>query len=246
MDICMFIIMRKYVLPVLLSLILVACEQGTETSDIITGKYIAVDMGAEMSIAGFENREQTRAIGILPGDIGNEENTIHNITVFQFDGEGGNTDPLVVLRYVDSGLNNLVLGLMQPKSDPTRKQFLYLVANAGTQLQDFTGTYGELKQKLILVNDAGIADGNMIMTASLSTEISALKSILVKFIRKLAKVNVTCSVAAGVNFTPARLQLRVVPKSFALEDISVLRPNASADNFYNYISIVDNIMAHAQ
>lgn len=241
MDICMFTIMRKYVLPVLLSLIQVACEQGTETSDIITGKYIAVDMGVEMSIAGFENREQTRASGILPGDIGNEENTIHNITVFQFDGEGGDADPLVVLRYVDSDLNNLVLGLMQPKSDPTRKQFLYLVANAGTQLQDFTGTYGELKQKLIPVNDAGIADGNMIMTASLSTEVSSLITIPIKFLRRLAKINVTYSIAADVNFTPARLQLRVVPKSFALEDISDPRPSASADNFYNYISITDNI-----
>ena len=203
--------------------------------------YEPVDIMVDISVASFSNRPQTRSDQILPGDMGKEENTIHNITVFQFDGNGEDGNQLVVLRYINSSLDALTLGLMQPKSNPDKNQFLYFVANAGEQLQNFTGVYGDLKQKLISVNDAGIADGTMVMAASLVTTVNALQPIQINFNRKLAKINVTCSIADGVNFIPARVQLRNVPKSFALVNTSSIYPTEDANNFQNYLSVTDNI-----
>ena len=235
-------IIRKCLLPVLLSLAVVACEKETGKSESLNENYEPVDVRVAMTVADYQNQKQTRGSRTtLSGDMGNEENTIHNITVFQFDGEGNDADPLVVLRYVDSSLDNLVLGLMQPKSDPNKEQFIYFVANTGSLLQNFSGTYGELKQKLISVNEGGIADGIMVMTCSLKTKVNTLQGITINFIRRLAKVNVTCSVATGVNFSPARLQLRNVPKSLVLEKTSAIVPEASTENFLNYLSLTENI-----
>lgn len=238
----MFDIMWKCTLLVLLSLTMVTCEKTTDVPAGVNGGYEAVDVAVDMSVVGYDNQQQTRAGQVLPGDMGSEENKIHNITVFQFDGEGDDTDPLVVLRYVDNGLDALMLGLMQPKSDPNKNQFLCFVANVGNMLQDFTGVYGDLKQKLIPVNDAGIADGNMVLTASLVTKVSALQPLSITFIRKLAKINVTCVIADGVNFIPARLQLRNAPKSFALVNTLSTAPAENADNFQNYLSVTDNVV----
>lgn len=234
-------VIRKYMLLLLLSLMMAACEKVTNVTGGINEDYEPVGVTVGLSVSGYKNQEQTRASQALPGDMGNEENVIHNITVFQFDGNGDDTNPLVVLRYINSGLDALVLGLMQPKSDPDKDQFLYFVANAGDQLQNFTGVYGDLKQKLISVNDAGIADGTMVMVASLVTRVDALQPIQISFNRKLAKINVTCSIAEGVNFIPARVQLRNVPKSFALVNTSSIYPTEDANNFQNYLSVTDNI-----
>lgn len=235
-------VIRKYMLLLLLPLMMAACEKVTNVTGGINEDYEPVGVTVGLSVSGYKNQERTRASQILPGDMGNEENAIHNITVFQFDGNGDDTNPLVVLRYINSGLDALVLGLMQPKSDPDKDQFLYFVANTGDQLQNFTGVYGDLKQKLISVNDAGIADGTMVMTASLVTTINALQPIQISFNRKLAKINVTCSIADGVNFIPARVQLRNVPKALALGSISSIYPMGDANNFQNYLSVADNIM----
>lgn len=234
-------VMWKYMLPVLLVLMMTACEKVTSMTGVINEDYEPVDVIVDMSVAGYKNQQQTRAGQVLPGDIGDDENTIHNITVFQFDGNGDDTDRLVVLRYINSGLDALTLGLMQPKSEPNKNQFLYFVANIGEQLQNFTGVYGDLKQKLITVNDAGIADGIMVMTTSLLTKVSALQPIRITFNRKLAKINVSCSVASGVNFAPARLQLRNVPKSLALVNALSTFPAGDAGNFQNYLSVTNNI-----
>lgn len=235
----MVYVIGEYIMLVLLFSVMIACEK--ETSDSEIGDYEPVDVSVEMNVAAYQNQQQTRADLVLPGDIGKEETVIHNMTVFQFDGEGNDTDKLVVVRYIDSGLDAITLGLMQPKSAPDKNQYLYFVANTGDQLQDFTGVYADLKQRLISVNEAGIADGNMVMTASLVTKISALQPIRVAFCRKLAKINVTCTIREGVNFTPARLQLRNVPKSFSLVNTLPTFPAADAGNFQNYISVTDNI-----
>lgn len=234
-------VIGKYMLALLLSIMMVACEKVTNATGIIDEEYEQVAVAVGMSVSGYNNQEHTRAGQTLPGDMGDEENAIHNITVFQFDGKGDDADPLIVLRYINSGLDALKLGLMQPKSDPDKDQYLYFVANAGDQLQDFTGTYGDLKQQLISANEAGIADGTMVMTASRLTKIDALQPIQITFNRKLAKINVTYSIAGGVAFTPARLQLRNAPKSFALVNASPTYPLGNADNFQNYLSVVDNI-----
>lgn len=219
-----------------------SCD-NREISEGITERYEPVDVSAELQILEYQNKDMTRTTpAALTGDMGVEENAIHNLTVFQFDGAGEDANPLVVLRYMDNGLDNLNLGLMQPKSDPDKTQFLFIVANAGEQLQDFTGTYGELKQKMVPVNNSGISDGIMIMTASLATAINASKNISLLFKRKLAKINVTCFVDAEVSFTPARLQLRNVPKSVLLEKGSqTIIPMAFDDYFQNYQSVTENI-----
>lgn len=237
-------LIRKYILPGLLFLVVTSCGEETDISGGMAENYRPIDISVKMKVAEYQKREVTKSVETpLPGDMGNAENTISNVTVFQFDGEGNDTDPLVVLRYVDTGFNNLQLGLMQPKSDPNKKQFIYFIANAGEQLQDFTGTYGDLKQKLISANDAGISDGIIVMTTSLVTMVKATQDISVKFSRRMAKINVTCFIAAGVKFTPSRLQLRNVPKSFPVVSSSTLVPTASADNFQNYLSVTDNILS---
>lgn len=234
-------LMRKYILPGFLLLVLVSCGEETNMSGGIIENYRPIDVSVKMKVEDYQDKDVTKAGSPLPGDLGNAENVINDITVFQFDGEGEETAPLVVLRYVDAGFDNLKLGLMQPKSDRDKKQLIYFIANAGEQLQDFTGTYADLKCKLISVNNAGISDGIIVMTFSLVTRVDATSDITVKFSRRIAKINVTCSIASGVSFTPARLQLRNVPKSFTLVSSSTPVPMASADNFQNYLSITDNI-----
>lgn len=230
------------IMIIISALIITSCGKEEDLSGGLSNSYRLVDIPVEMNIVNFQNEEVTRTEQApLPGDLGQEENAIHNITVFQFDGNGDDTDQLIVLRYVDTGLDNLTLGLMQPKSDPNKDQFIYFVANADQQLQDFTGTYGELKTKLIPVNSLGISDGIMIFTASITTRIDALQSISISFTRKLAKVNVSCLIAPDINFTPTRLQLRNVPKSLALMNTSEVTPSASMDNFQNYMSVAENI-----
>ena len=235
-------LVRKYILPGLMLLVVTSCGEETDVSGGIAENYEPIDLSVQMKVAEYQNKEVTKAgKELLPGDLGKAENTINDVTVFQFDGEGNDTDPLVVLRYVDTGSDNLKLGLMQPKSNPDKKQFIYFVANAGKQLQGFTGTYGDLKQKLIPANNVGLSDGIIVMTASLVTMVKASQGIAVSFNRRMAKINVTCSVADNVRFTPARLQLRNVPKSFAIVGGSTPIPKASADNFQNYLSVTDNI-----
>lgn len=235
-------IVSKYMLIMFLTLVITACGKEYDINGELVESFNPVDIHVEMNIAKYQNEDVTRSEqSPLPGDLGQEESVIHNITVFQFDGKGSDTDQLVVLRYVDTSLDNLMLGLMQPKSDPNKNQFIYFVANADQQLQDFTGTYGELKTKLIPVNSMGISDGIMIFTASITTRIDALQSISISFTRKLAKVNVSCLIAPDINFTPTRLQLRNVPKSLALMNTSEVTPSASMDNFQNYMSVTENI-----
>lgn len=230
------------IMIIISALIITSCGKEEDLSGGLSNNYRLVDIPVEMNIVNFQNEEVTRTEQApLPGDLGQEENAIHNITVFQFDGNGDDTDQLIVLRYVDTGLDNLTLGLMQPKSNPNKNQFVYCVANADRQLQDFSGTYGELKTKLIPVNNLSISDGVMIFTASIVTPIDALKDIRISFIRKLAKVNVRCSIASDISFSPTRLQLRNVAKSLSLMNITEKTPSASMDNFQNYMSVTENI-----
>lgn len=217
----------------------VACNEDANMPGESGDSYIPVEVSVNMNIEEFHGQSLTRAGQPLNGDMGDNENLINNVTVFQFDGDGEDADKLVVLRYVDT-FGNLKLGLMQPKSDPTKKQFICLVANTEEQLQDFTGTYGDLRNRMISVNKSGVSDGIMIMMTSLQTEVSPGKTIEAVFKRKLAKINVTCSVAEGISFTPARLQLRNVPK-YASVNSANETPEGKSDNYRNYISLTENI-----
>ncbi|MBC8602499.1 DUF4906 domain-containing protein [Parabacteroides acidifaciens] len=221
-------------------ILLVACSRETDMP--IVEKYRTVELTVSMHVASFLNSAVTRTPeSPLPGDLGDEENRIHNITIFQFDGTGDDSDPLVVLRYADSNLDKLNLGLMQPISNPGKQQFLYFVANT-ENLQNFSGTYGELRQQLISVNENGKSDGLMPMTASLVTAINPQQqSLSVKFSRKLAKINATCSIASVFSFTPVRLQLRNVPKTTSLMNRSETVPEATSEKFQNYLSVSENI-----
>lgn len=238
-----FYVISKCGLLFFLILVMVACEyehHGSENFE--TEFYTQVNVPVLIDISDFCGERLTRSDGsLLPGDMGEEENVIHNLTVFQFNGEGEADDPLVVLRYIDTNPNNLLLGLMQPKIDVDKNQFIYVVANAGTQLQNFTGTFGQLKQQLLPVNELSVSNGFLIMTASLTTQINSLIPLRMKFIRSLAKVNVTCSVAPGIAFTPVRLQIKNVPKSLNLVNTTVTTPEAESSNFQNYQSLTENV-----
>lgn len=230
---------RMYALLMFWTLSAVACSEDTNISGESGDGYRPVEVAVSMNIEEFHGQSSTRAGQPLNGDIGDDESLINNVTVFQFDGTGNDADKLVVLRYVTT-FNNLKLGLMQPKSDPAKKQLICLVANTGEHLKDFTGTYGDLKDIMISVNKSGVSDKIMIMMTSLQTEISSGKSIEAVFKRKLAKINVTCLVANDVRFTPARLQLRNVPKYASVSSANET-PEGKSDNFRNYISLTENI-----
>lgn len=222
-------------------ILLMACSREADMA--IEDNYRPVELTVDMSVAGFLNSATTRTpASPLPGDLGEEENSIHNITVFQFDGTGSDSDPLVMVRYADSNLDNLSLGFMQPINDPNKQQLLYFVANTGKELQNFSGTYGDLRQQLISVNESGKSDGIMPMTASLTTIISAQQEKLtIKFVRRLAKINVTCSVAGGFSFTPARLQLRNVPVATCVGSSAETVPEAASEKYQNYLAVSEDV-----
>lgn len=220
---------------------MLACTGETDVPS--AGNYRPVELNVKMEVSGFQNPEATRSVnGPLSGDLGEEENAIHNIMAFQFDGTGNDTDPLVIMRYADSNLKDLKLGFMQPIGHEEKEQFIYFIANAGKQLQNFSGTYGQLKQQLIPVNNKGLADGIMLMSATLQTTIKAGNPISVRFIRKLAKINVSCTVEEGFSFTPVRLQLRNVPKSTSLVNTSETTPVKEGTDLQNYWSVTENII----
>lgn len=219
---------------------MLACTNETDVP--FAGNYRSVELDVKMDVSGFQNPEATRSVnGPLPGDLGEEENAIHNIMAFQFDGTGNDDDPLVIMRYADSNLKDLKLGFMQPIGHEEKEQFIYFIANAGKQLQNFSGTYGQLKQQLIPVNNKGLADGIMLMSATLQTTIKAGNSISVRLVRKLAKINVSCTVEEGFSFTPVRLQLRNVPKSTFLMNTSETTPVTNGIDLQNYWSVTENI-----
>ncbi|MCD7848906.1 MAG: hypothetical protein LUH63_03690 [Parabacteroides sp.] len=220
----------RLVIALLGGILLMACSRETDMPAV--ENYRPVELTINMSVAGYLNSGNTRTpVSPLPGDLGGEENSIHNITVFQFDGTGGDNDPLVMVRYADSNLGNLSLGFMQSINDPNKQQLLYFVANTGKELQNFSGTYGDLKKQLISVNERGKSDGIMPMTASLTTAINAQQEKLtIKFARRLAKINVTCLVTDGFSFIPARLQLRNVPVATCVASSSETVPEAASEN----------------
>lgn len=219
---------------------MLACTNETDVP--FAGNYRSVELDVKMDVSGFQNPEATRSVnGPLPGDLGEEENAIHNIMAFQFDGTGNDDDPLVIMCYADSNLKDLKLGFMQPIGHEEKVQFIYFIANAGKQLQNFSGTYGQLKQQLIPVNNKGLADGIMLMSATLQTTIKAGNSISVRLVRKLAKINVSCTVEEGSSFTPVRLQLRNVPKSTFLMNTSETTPVTNGTDLQNYWSVTENI-----
>ena len=61
-------------------ILLVACSRETDMS--IVEKYRTVELTVSMHVASFLNSAVTRTPeSPLPGDLGDEENRIHNITV---------------------------------------------------------------------------------------------------------------------------------------------------------------------
>lgn len=221
-------------------ILLIACSRETDMARV--DNYRTIELTVDINVAGFLSSGTTRAPkSPLPGDLGDEENRIHNITIFQFDGTGDDSDPLVMVRYADSNLDNLSLGFMQPTGDPDKQQFLFFVANTGKELQNISGTYGDLRQQLISINEKGKSDGIMPMTASLVTVINAQQKLTIKFIRKLAKINVTCTVAGGFSFTPARLQLRNVPKNICVMNTAENVSEAASEKYQNYLSVTEDI-----
>ena len=74
-------VIGKYMLALLLSIMMVACEKVTNATGIIDEEYEQVAVAVGMSVSGYNNQEHTRAGQTLPGDMGDEENAIHNITV---------------------------------------------------------------------------------------------------------------------------------------------------------------------
>lgn len=189
----------------------------------------------------------TRTDLLLTNELSIEEEArINDLTVLQFDGNGNRDDKVIVVRYFDGGLNgDVTVGLMRPKTDPNKSQFIVFVANTNKELSSFSGTYGSLCDKLIAIQADQASTMGLVMKATQNiTVTNSLSAISITLTRLMAKVKFTydtTTLLVGASFTPTRLQLFRVPFYYSLETTSTPYPAADPDIFSDYPSVTTSI-----
>lgn len=152
-----------------------------------------------------------------------EETVVNDLTVIQFDGNGDATDESIVIRTFSGKLNlgSLSIGLMQPPSKES--QYLYFICNVGDVFANFTGTLGELEEKVLTISREGGLSGGIVMTGTCRSTLVGGTPIKVTLTRRFAKIRFTYNTAGlpeGDTFEPVWLQLLSVPKAMILESVS--------------------------
>jgi len=189
----------------------------------------------------------TRSGSLLPNELTDEEEKrINDLTVLQFDGNGEPDNRIVVVRYFENGLNDVVtVGLMQPKTDPNKPQFLVFVANANKELGSFTGTYGELCAKMIEITTSQAFTGGLVMKATQQLVVTnSLSQISITLERMMAKVKFTYDATTlpdGTTFIPTKLQLFRVPGFYSLGVKSVPFPDTDPAVFVDYPPVTTSV-----
>lgn len=153
-----------------------------------------------------------------------EETEVNDLTVIQFDGNGDATDESIVIRTFSGKLNlgSLSIGLMQPPSKES--QYLYFICNVGDVFANFTGTLGELEEKVLTISREGGLSGGIVMTGTCRSTLVGGTPIMATLTRRFAKIRFTYNTAGlpeGDTFEPVWLQLLSVPKAMMLESVSV-------------------------
>lgn len=152
-----------------------------------------------------------------------EETEVNDLTVIQFDGNGDATDESIVIRTFSGKLNlaGLSIGLMQPPSKES--QYLYFICNVGDVFANFTGTLGELEEKILTISREGGLSGGIVMTGTCRSTLVGGTPIMATLTRRFAKIRFTYNTAGlpeGDTFEPVWLQLLSVPKAMMLESAS--------------------------
>lgn len=190
-----------------------------------TENHKVVEVSCRLQIEPLKGESATRGErAAIKGEwTENEEATINNLTVIQFDGDGTDNEAqsVIVRTFNNPKLENLIIGLMQPPDN--REQFLYFICNVGDVLSGFTGTLGEFKVKQLTIDPAISASDGIVMTGTCRSTLVAGTPIKVNLMRRLVKIRFTYSstgLPEGDSFEPVWLQLLSVPKAMELEPAS--------------------------
>lgn len=188
----------------------------------------------------MEGETGTKGDVLFPNELSiEEESQLKDLTVFQFDGNGDRGDKMIVVRYIEGNFDKAVtVGLMQPKTDIDKQQHLVFVANTNSVLSTFSGTYGDLCDKLIRIEADQAATGGIIMEATKDIAITnSLSSQSIVLTRLMAKIKFSYDISqlpTNEKFVPSKLQLFRVPLVYSLGTTSVPYPAGNQDDFDDY------------
>ena len=206
-------------------------------------------------------------VEVAPG-LAAGENTLHNLTILQFDLDESVTDvteqdkaPCVTARYLrnpepeagtgtDADGNLLNYYLIGLKASAKATQYLVFIANAGSTFQNYTGTLGDFKGKEIPFDQKTNNGENQLMLGAGYVPVKGVDDEVVYPVtlkRLVAQIHFKYTTKLDVteaHFNPISLRLRNVPKVLKYADgITEAEnyPEKTSENFTDYTSIIDKI-----
>lgn len=191
-----------------------------------------------------------------------EEKTINDLTVLQFDGTGEDAK-CITSRYLLSPVaeggtgSTYSIGLRMTESGG----YIIFIANAGPQFRSYEEagkTLSDFKKETLILNQQTANEKNVLMigTATLAapgsnaSETTAAESgedniIEIQLKRLVARIRFTWKLVPTVTnttFEPVSLKLRSVSKELRyMEETTSVYPASDVDNFKDYTAIVDEI-----
>ncbi|RHO73194.1 DUF4906 domain-containing protein [Parabacteroides sp. AF48-14] len=197
-------------------------------------------------------------------DQGADENTLHNLTVLQFDLDESVTDVTeqdkslcVTARYLrnpepetdaDGGAKGYYLIGLKASTKDT--QYLVFIANTGSMFQDYKGTLGDFKALTIPFDQKTNNGENQLMLGAGYVPVKGVDDeqthpVILKRLVAQIHFNYTKKLeVTEARFTPISLRLRNVPKVLKYADgitEATDYPEKTSENFTDYTSIIDKI-----
>lgn len=214
------IFQKQWIIGLVLVYLLNGCMSEVESKDSLSQPQY-LDMSFRFDVKEMEGELATRANEPpLPGELpATGEKSIKNLTVVQFNGSGNKDDQSVVVRVFNEQIQDgFQVGLMRPYTSET-SQYIYFIANVGTELDAFTGTLGDLQKRLITLSHVDALSGGVLMTGAVKTTINEVNAITVSMKPILAKIRFTYTLGlpAGDTFEPTWLQLYNIRKQAQIE-----------------------------
>lgn len=233
----------------------------TDGTDVEDGSFVPVAFSIDPEPLQVIMDMETEGESLLSTKVGNEDATINNLTVLQFnwdketEGGDGATTQCVTSRYLrapepeDGTVNVYSIGL---RAQTTQKQHLIFLANAGPIFQQYEGkTLADFRKETVALDQKTTSGDNVLMIGAVDVPVVSEVNTTpygLTLKRLVACVHFSWTAKPTVTnttFTPSVLQLKNVPKVLkyidGVETAAADYPEKAAGNFKNYTPIVDRI-----
>lgn len=233
----------------------------TDGTDVEDGSFVPVAFSIDPEPLQVIMDMETEGESLLSTKVGNEDATINNLTVLQFnwdketEGGDGATAQCVTSRYLrapepeDGTVNVYSIGL---RAQTTQKQHLIFLANAGPIFQQYEGkTLADFRKETVALDQKTTSGDNVLMIGAVDVPVVSEVNTTpygLTLKRLVACVHFSWTAKPTVTnttFTPSVLQLKNVPKVLkyidGVETAAADYPEKAAGNFKNYTPIVDRI-----